>query len=196
MPRAQTDTLPSEGAGGGDIRRIFFALWPDEGLRERMSESVPPRERRRGKPVPLANLHLTLAFVGNVEAAALACMEEAAADIEAPPFSLRLDRLGSFPRAGVLWLGCSETPEPLQTLAAALQAALEPCGYRPEQRPFAAHVTVARKYRRALRPQFVPAVEWPVAAFTLVDSRLEPDGARYSAVRHFPLCGPGGDSRP
>jgi 2'-5' RNA ligase len=33
-------------------------------------------------------------------------------------------------------------------------------------------------------------IDWPVAAFSLVESRLEAAGARYHTLARFPLAGP------
>ena len=47
--------------------RLYFALWPREGLRQRLHEAAAtiPVDSR-GRRVPRANLHLTLHFIGNV----------------------------------------------------------------------------------------------------------------------------------
>lgn len=96
--------------------------------------------------VPRVNLHVTLAFLGQTEAAdaiASALSRVAAAH---PACDLALGGAGAFPsprRARVLWLGLTGG-EALGALAAGVRAALEPLGFEPEDRPFSAHLTLAR----------------------------------------------------
>jgi RNA 2',3'-cyclic 3'-phosphodiesterase len=52
--------------------RLFFALWP--GTQEQQAllrASAPAVADSAGRPIPAANLHATLAFLGNVAAARL-----------------------------------------------------------------------------------------------------------------------------
>lgn len=171
-----------------ELHRLFFALWPDGRIRERLAALAADLPLRGGRRVRPENLHLTLAFLGEVPAAQAACLEAAAAGVRAAPFELVLDRLGGFGRTRVVWLGCRHQPEPLLALVRALNQALaEGCGYLPEARPFAAHLTVARRARHPPRPQDVGPVPWPVSEFVLVESDLDPEGVRYRLRRTYPL---------
>jgi len=78
-----------------------------------------------------------------------------------------------------VWAGCEKAPAPLAALARALG----------ETRQFAAHVTLIRKAREPRRPlPPLPVLEWPVREFTLVNSRLEPEGPVYSVLERFALA--------
>ena len=91
--------------------RLFLALWPDPPVRRALDElartRLPPG---LGRPVPAANLHLTLLFLGAVEAAARSSLEAACASIAMRPVSLELDHLGCWPRARVAWTAPTRTP--------------------------------------------------------------------------------------
>lgn len=171
-------------------RRLFFALWPEEPVRERLhglrQDAVGTAV---GRPVPRENLHLTLCFLGGVDAETRACVEQAAAAVAVPPFTLTFDRLGYWARPGVLWLGADETPARLSELVAQLRRVQAGCGSKPEGRPFRAHLTLARKVRRRPRLPEVAPLLWPVEAFTLVASETLPGGARYEVVARWPLRG-------
>jgi 2'-5' RNA ligase len=76
------------------------------------------------------------------------------------------------------------------SLQGALSAGLEAGGwYRPEQRPFRPHVSVARVPgaaripRRELVPP--PSLAFTAGPVTLFRSRLSPSGARYEALARF-----------
>src|SRR5512143_3703371 len=91
--------------------RLFFALWPDEAVRlelVRISHklAVPPGAKR----VPPDNLHLTLAFIGTQGPGVQSCLEQQAAAIQVPPFTLTFDQLGFFAKPQVVWLGDKNPP--------------------------------------------------------------------------------------
>ena len=84
--------------------RLFFALWPEDSLRERIGAAVLPKvEGRRARKVRLANLHITLAFLGSVHESDLAKVVEAGDRIRGEPFELTIDQLESWRAAHVAW---------------------------------------------------------------------------------------------
>lgn len=171
-------------------QRLFFALWPSTAQRESLRRLAAQACRGGGgRPVPADNLHLTLAFLGSVEASTRAYLEAAAAAIHLPPFTLELDQAGYWRRPRVIWLGASQTPEPLQALVRQLRAALLGCGLEPEARPFAAHLTVMRKAVRGPARTEIAPFAWPVDSFALVASQTLPQGASYQVVARWPLDG-------
>lgn len=178
---------PAESAA---TRRLFFALWPDRAVREALAgllEGEPPRTGRR---VPDGNLHMTLAFVGNVTAEQRSCMEAAAAAVEAAPFSVILDRLGYWPRPRIVWAGASVTPPALIDLVARLDRGLSGCGYDPERRPYQAHVTLTRKAYTGPRRHEIEPIVWAAEDFCLAESVAEDNGSVYRVLARWPLRAP------
>jgi len=170
-----------------EAQRLFFALWPDETTRRQVADLVDSLPRRQGRATPVANLHVTLAFVGRTSPGGRLCLEHAASEVQGQPFTLHLDRVGYFARRRILWLGPSETPLASADLAADLQRRLAPCGYEPERRAFRPHITLMRKSRpppEGLQPE---PIDWRVEQFALVESVLSPAGAEYHVLRNFPL---------
>lgn len=132
------------------------------------------------------NLHATLVFVGNVDAHVAKCLEDRAGTVAVEPFDVQLDRVGCFARAGVVWLGAERTPPTLERIVQDLIAAVVPCGYSPEARPFRLHVTLFRKARPSLEtPEAVDPVPWRVEGFSLIESVSIRGGVRYQSVRDF-----------
>lgn len=168
--------------------RLFFALWPDEAVRQELVRisrqlALPPGAKR----VAPDNLHLTMAFIGTQGPEVQACLEAQAAMVELPPFTITLDELGFFAKPQVVWLGDKNPPEPLLQLAKALKHAQLNCGLEPEARPFQTHLTLLRKVRHPPGPFQPDPVTWPVREFVLVASETRPEGAQYRIVRRFSL---------
>lgn len=171
-------------------QRVFFALWPEPAVRDRIQAALAQLPRIRGRPVGRANWHITLSFLGAIDEQGLAAATAAAEAVDAARFELVLDQFGHFPRAGVVFLGAGAVPEAGAALVAALDQRLEQAGFEPRWRPWRPHLTLWRKNRR--RPRLTgPAepVRWPVHEFVLVRSELTPGGAEYTVTRRFPLGG-------
>ncbi len=167
-------------------QRLFFSLWPEPPVRAALAGLRADLPRRRGRPVHPDDLHVTLAFLGSVAAERRPCVERAADAVRAPGFDLVLDRLGCWRRSGVLWAGAAVVPESLSGLAAELQRRLRDCGFEPERRPFAAHLTLKRHAAWSAQRDIEP-IAWPVQAFVLVASRLGGPAPRYQVLRRWPL---------
>ena len=200
MPPGGALSIPGRryGAGEGRVPRYFAGLELPEALKWAAAElQIGLRDARWLDP---DGLHLTLAFIGEVEQSARPRIAAALSRVEASAFAVALHGVGHFPQRGpprVLWTGASPEPE-LGRLAASVRRALDQGGYPPERRKFAPHVTIAR-FRRPPSPSSLqgylaacslfrsPAV--PVTSFGLFSSVLHPSGARYTLEADFPLLG-------
>ncbi|VFT10329.1 2'-5' RNA ligase [Pseudomonas aeruginosa] len=114
--------------------RLFFALPCPPPLAERIGRWRDDRPLP-GRQVATANLHLTLAFLGQVSSARLEALLDMAAAIEAAPFDLCLDRLLRW-RNGILLLAPSQPPGALLRLRRALRSGLAELELPVETRPF------------------------------------------------------------
>ncbi len=72
-------------------------------------------------------------------------------------------------------------------MQARLAARLRAAGFALEDRPFAPHLTLARRIERALPRAEVEPVRWRLASVALV--RSEPGTGRYVTQREFALAG-------
>lgn len=131
--------------------------------------------------MPVENIHLTLAFLGEADA------EKAvvpAGRVHAIPFDLPLDHAGYWRHNKIVWAGPREMPRELGELAAALQSELVKDGFSLEKRPFAAHLTLVRKARPPASMPALPALRWPAREFALVQSLQ----GKYRNVATFQLA--------
>lgn len=125
--------------------RVFAAVVPPVEIRAALDDRLAGRAIP-GRPVPPPNWHITLRFVGKVEAVAyerwLGEMDTAPVP---DPFTIALSGLGAFPRparATVLWVGVES--ERLPELAGSVDRAAEGAGLGREERPFRPHLTISR----------------------------------------------------
>ena len=156
--------------------RLFFACWPSAGTAQALGHWAGEVQREcGGRAVPPDRIHLTLAFLGDAEPA---MARETARAVRIPASRFLLEEARYWGRNRIVWVGPGETPSPLVQLAQALG----------EKRGFAAHVTLLRKARppKALLPP-PPALEWPVAWFTLVNSVPGPEGPSYEVLERYAL---------
>ena len=143
-------------------------------------------------------LHFTLAFLGEqpetrLDAASAAGVEAARG---VAGFELAIGGAGAFPSRGrprVLWLGVPTGGPPLVEIATRVRQRLARRGFALEERPFRAHLTIARvrpggerDARRALAS--LPSGE--LASFradgiSLVHSILGAGGAQHRVLRSF-----------
>jgi 2'-5' RNA ligase len=177
-----------------DTSRVFFALWPDEEVRAAIESLARDCVLRIGGRAPdAANLHLTMAFIGEVPADRVPVLREIGKCVSAllSPFTLTLDRIGAFRKQEIAWVGTARANPPIQALADHLTARLTSAGFELDRRPFHPHVTLARRARtRELDAQlgdWATPIVWNVTALTLAASKHTQGALRYVTVDSWPL---------
>ena len=174
--------------------RLFFALWPNESVRARLVEQRDLAVRDyRGRPMRADTLHMTLIFLGEAPELrvplALGCGDRT----QANSFTLNIDARAHFPDAKAAWLGCADPPAALHDLWQGLRAELKCAQFAAHDDTsdvhFQPHITVSRDCLLYPSPRGVPAIEWRVEDFVLVDSTRTPGGPVYRVLRHWQLKG-------
>lgn len=143
------------------------------------------------RPVPLANLHLTLGFFGDQPPAPLAALAHRLRVV--PPLACRAHghRVLPFPStdAPLLALELRATPE-LLALHAAVGAASARSGLPQDPRPFRPHVTLARG--RGAAVDAIIDLELALTEVCIYRSIHDPEGtSRYLAQDCIALAGKG-----
>ena len=151
-------------------------------------------------------IHLTLNFLGDVPeervSEIVAALQRACGPIALLSFSIA--GAGCFPnlrRPNVVWVGVEDPSGALRALQAAMEKALNPLGFPPENRPFKPHLTLGRTQRNA-PGEDLHAVGERVGALAvgtlgqvdvreilLMRSDLLPGGARYTPLARILLGG-------
>lgn len=172
--------------------RLFFGLEPDPATAVAIADWRDRQFPGLGRPVPPANLHITLAFVGEVPAPALERLCEAVdrclAAIEAPEGYLRLDRTGYWPRPGIYWVGPTQWSPALDALARSLMNIGARVGNGKKRDRFIPHMTLFRSCQQAPpAPAVEPDVAFRFDRVTLFESRQTRNGVSYHALQDWEL---------
>jgi len=197
--------------------RVFAAVELPEAVRAAVSAafdtSLLPLLAPFGavRPVSRENLHVTVRFLGETAPESLPAVREALASAAAAVGSstAQVCGFGTFPslRAPrVAWAGIDDPRRTIAALEREITSRIAPLGFRPEGRPYTAHVTMARlpgaprgrrrpsdRGRVPAPPLVLPPAaplgpEFPVGELTLFVSELSPRGPSYRALDRFPLA--------
>lgn len=166
------------------MRRLFFALWPDDASRRALASAADRLAPICGGwPLPAANMHITLAFLGNVDSARLEALGGLTRAWPRFADAWTLDRLGHFPQPRIIWAGSQMPHDALLTLDAELWQALSRHGFTAPQREFTPHVSLVRQAERAAPQSWLPtSIRWRFDRLALVESQLGNGGSRYRTL--------------
>jgi RNA 2',3'-cyclic 3'-phosphodiesterase len=169
--------------------RLFFALWPQEKAARALHEwARQALLQTRGRVARAGTIHLTLAFLGDIEESRISATKDIGRATVGEAHSLPIEQARYWKHNRIVWVGPNETPVPLAALAADLKSALMREGFALEQRAFEAHVTLIRKAHAPRALPALPALDWPVEEFVLVRSTLSSEGSSYDVIERFPLA--------
>src|SRR5579863_4778457 len=207
--RAQPGVSRSGGsrAGPGDLMRLFVAIAPPPAVLDELDTLAGPLRADRPdlRWTSREAWHVTLAFLGHVDEAAVARLlprlERAARRHH--HFLIAFSGAGAFPAAGranVLWSGLSGDRGALAHLAESVTAGASRAGAPPPDkgRRFQPHLTLARCRMPADVTELVAALDgyqgpsWPADRIHLVRSRLgATEYPRFTTLGSWPLRPPG-----
>ncbi|MHB8085328.1 MAG: RNA 2',3'-cyclic phosphodiesterase [Dehalococcoidia bacterium] len=189
--------------------RAFVSIELPAELRKMMSDFQAGLKRpgqgfvRWVKP---ESVHLTLKFLGNIKPGQAESIKKELCDIvkDNKAFSIVTAHTGCFPNlksARVFWLGLEGDLDTLLKLQGQIDEALSRVGFAKENRPFTAHLTLARikedcsMVDRMEFAELVKGVSFPrpftmkVDTVSLMRSKLTPAGAVYTRLAEFTLTG-------
>lgn len=191
--------------------RLFVALDIDDHIRTRIQRFVEgisgfAQDVRWMRP---ESLHITLKFIGETPDKAVEAIRLALSSFRAQPVQIAFRDYGFFPGARhprIFWIGLNGGAE-LVALAATVDETISPLGIPKETHPFSPHITLARTgsgaphnrkddrvNRRFEQLQKKLTVLSPpefgtmtAREFFLYESRLSPEGSRYTKIERFEL---------
>lgn len=179
--------------------RAFIALSLPENLRSQLA--VTQYLLPGGRPVAPECFHVTLAFLGEQPEDRLADVDAALSLISVPAFTLELGALGVFGGDKPRSVHAALASEPLlERLQAKVVRAVADCGVRLSHRRFTPHVTLRRyapgegsaaalAHAIGAIPPTLPPPRFAVDHFSLMRSRLRPQGPAYDELARYPLRG-------
>jgi 2'-5' RNA ligase len=180
-----------------EVVRAFFGLPVPEAQRATMATflTVCAATAPQFRWTPASNLHLTIRFIGNADRALVEAIADRLAARRLNAFELDLGSLGTFGRGRhvrVVWQGLHAGAEAVSALAAEVDAECVAAGLVGEQRPFQAHLTLARARGRdgaelPTLPDPPQVSPWRATELVLFASRLSRAGAVYEPLRALKL---------
>ena len=106
-----------------ESKRLFFAIEIPAKIQKQLVQwRADHFPADAGVPVAAANMHMTLAFLGEVSAEKQRALSALAGRLQQPGFTLTLDDAGQWLRSRVVWLGTRQPPRGLLQLASMLRA--------------------------------------------------------------------------
>lgn len=172
-----------------ESKRLFFAVEIPKPIQKQLvqwrADNFPADV---GIPVVAANLHITLAFLGDVSEEKQRALAAMAGRIRQPGFTLNLDDAGQWLRSRVVWLGTRQPPRGLLQLANMLRAQAARSGCYQSPQPFHPHLTLLRNAAQAV-PIPAPGFLWtfPVTEFVLYESRFVRGRTKYTPLQRWTL---------
>lgn len=184
--------------------RAFLALDPPEDILQAISRLQEKLKREIGGRISWTKpqgQHLTLKFFGDISTEDVnnVCSAVQNRIVSGQSLNLKIEKLGVFPdahRPRVLWCGVTGDMERLITLQKKLDGDFADIGFPAEDRPFQAHLTLARikdsrdmtGMSEALKKyDDFAAGEFNCTELILFQSRLTPQGAIYTKLAEFVL---------
>src|SRR3954470_6417909 len=126
-------------------KRLFVSIELPESVSETLANLNP--QLRGVRWLEPRQMHLTLAFLGNVSPETQETLSEKLQAISWKSFFLPLIDLGTFPSKGwpkIVWIGVGTGHPHLFLLHNRVQEALLAAGLEPDRRSFHPHITLAR----------------------------------------------------
>jgi 2'-5' RNA ligase len=189
--------------------RLFVAVEFDEAVRHAADQVAGELRTRLGPRVRASwvvadKMHLTVRFLGNVDDTRVSAVLEALRPpLPIAPFDIALGSCGVFPRSGpprVFWVGLIDGVISMLSMHDEFNRRLAPLGFTPEDRPFNAHLTLARvkevrrdlarSVRETVAAARAPAVRCKIMAATVFQSSLSPKGSTYTRLLTVSLTQP------
>lgn len=183
-----------------DIFRGFIAIdVPISTILQDLLDSIKGT-RANVKVVEAKNIHITLKFLGDTQIIHIEKIEEIIKESirSTQPFTLQLKGTGVFPNekyVKVLWVGIQQA-EPLIPIVKDLNSKLNNLGYKKENKPFSAHLTIGRMRSAEGKNDILEILhqhgdtlfsEIPVNSIKLKQSVLTPKGPIYSTKKEIML---------
>lgn len=175
-------------AGRRNTVRVFFALWPDTGMRSALSLlSNDMHALCGGRRTRAESMHVTLVFLGEVEAARVTELQALAARLQCAGFDFELARTGWWQHNHVAWVAPETMPQGLVGLVSELQVQLKNTGFEVDGRAYSPHLTLLRKTNCPPALITMAPLQWVARDFVLVKSVAVEHGSVYEIIGRWPL---------
>jgi len=181
----------------GTIRSFFSFDIEDQTIIKRLTE-VQGMLANTGADLKLVkppNIHLTVRFLGDISPAMVDAIYEEMKQVSFAPFEVELRGLGAFPKLSyprVVWAGIKKGAEELTDVFEQLEPRLRGLGFKPDNKGFSPHLTIARVRTGRNKAQLIKLIQElednefgavKAKCLRLKKSVLTPKGPIYTTLR-------------
>ena len=181
----------------GTIRSFFAFDIEDQTVIRRLSEvqGMLVNTGAHLKQVKPQNIHLTVRFLGDISPAMVDAIHEEMKQISFSPFTIELRGLGAFPKLTyprVVWAGIRKGADELTDVFEQLEPRLRGLGFKPDNKGFSPHLTIARVRTGRNKAQLIKLIQEledyefgtiKAECLRLKKSDLTPKGPIYTTLR-------------
>lgn len=168
--------------------RLFFTVELSRDLSTQLIDYQSSIELEDARPVPPANFHITLSFLGETSERQLDDILSNLQEPELSPFEVRIGDLIFWQKQGIVALGVEDPDDNLARLKSNLESQLNHLSIRQfDKKDFVPHITL---FRKALQPpkHNVPfSAKLKVNRVSLMHSQKARDGVFYDSVESWTL---------
>ncbi|MCZ6802972.1 MAG: RNA 2',3'-cyclic phosphodiesterase [Proteobacteria bacterium] len=169
------------------MSRLFFALWPSEEIRTQLYNVAQQFKNEKFNLTKKSNLHITLAFLGEVSDEDQQELQIKISKLNSEPFEFELTRAGWWSKPAILWIGTTDIPKPLTKLVKLIKKCVRQQRLKTDHRPYKPHVTIARKVKQITVPNETIHIPWTVSSFALVVIKSTENGVDYQVLQEWSL---------
>jgi len=145
-----------------------------------LQDELRSRSQRGNFTLP-ENLHLTLAFIGDVSLKKIDKIKAILETVTFEPFDVSIERLGTFSR-GTLWWAGLRKDESLMLLQHEVEHKLALCGLEMDERKYSPHVTLGREVVTDVAPWEIEPFGETVSKVDLMKSERVGGRLTYTAI--------------
>lgn len=162
--------------------RLFIAIQLSDDMKKTIGSTLHTLKQNgvKGNYVPLQNLHLILAFIGETDDPG--AVKDALKNVSFKPFKLSLSDMGTF--GDLLWVGMKGN-QGLSAAAKSVRDALDAAGIDYDRKKFTPHITIIRKASGNWKKVPAPKGEMMVKKISLMKTTFKDGKPVYSEVCSF-----------
>jgi 2'-5' RNA ligase len=168
------------------MKRLFFGLEPESTTCLQCANIIQAIDNSNCQPVIVANLHVTLVFLGAVNPGTEAELINRVKAITGAKITISFDQLSYWKQPRTLCLTIARANLTLLALVEQLSTLAQQLKIPLDARPYQPHVTLARKVRQPVRLTFEPII-WQADAFCLYESCSTGHGVAYRVIERWLL---------
>lgn len=167
----------------------FLALWPEQHLSKQLHQQISHYASGEAKPVCPEDMHLTLAYLGQVPQSFVDQIIDMLNGFSASAVVIRSETIKVFKKAKARWMDISPS-ENVALIHRTINDCLLALGHKPERRAFVPHITIERKSTSFQEVKLLEPIWTPLGRLCLARSyhnKVKP-GPRYEIVKALKLA--------